>query len=842
VTAESSPPGPPLAGLRVVDLTDIRGALAGRMLADLGADVIKVEPPGGDPDRLRGPFAGGVAAPDRSLPFLFRHANKRGAPIDLDTTAGQQRVHDLCAEADVLVENLGRDAAERRGLGPAAVRARHPHLVHVALADFGQSGPRAAWRLEPLAAFAASGALYASGFPDRAPCWLPGYLAHDCAAVAGVTGALAALLEQTRSGLGQTVEVSVQEAALAGLEPWGIPVADYARVYAILPTHYPRDADGPAPVLATADGYVRVLALTPRQWRALVALFVGRESAAKRGDADTGRALLPGRGTWAAIGAGLSTLLDEALRVSGHGLGAVARLPLHGVVLPVVHGALAALRLVAREALATRPRARVVAQARGLALPMAPLNTPDDFTTEEQTRARGYFLETGFAHVGKAPFAPFPCRLSRTPAVLRRGAPEPDGSARFAPRSRPGPDAGPTGQPSLAGTRVVSLGVGAVVPGLCRTLAELGAEVIKIECRTAPDFLRRLTPDPTHPDSSWTFNDENRGHRSVCLDLGTARGRDLALALCARADVVAENRRGGVVAGWGLDYESVRRLRSDVVYVSSQGYGRGGPLGDAPAFGPVIAAFAGATFLWNHPDAPYPGGSSLEHPDHVAGKLLAVAVLAALDHRRRTGEGQQIEMAQSEAAAYLLGEFYLEGPCTGQPPHARGNAVEYACPHGVYPTCGDDRWCAIAVVGEDAWQRFRRVVCWEAERRFDSLAGRLDARAELDARVAAWTRVRTAEAAADVLQAAGVSAMAVQAPYELRDDPHLAARAALVTLDDPGIGGVRHVANPIRMGRTPTVVAGPAPRLGADTRAVLTGVLGLSRDDVAALVRDGVCG
>ena len=225
---------PPLAHLRVVDLTDLRGALAGRILADLGADIVKVEPPGGDPGRWRPPFAGGVVAADRSLPFLFRNANKRGAVIDLADAAGRARFEALCACADILIENLDpRDVQ---------VRERHPHLVHVTIADLGRVGPRAGWRLEPLPAFAASGALHASGLPDRAPCWLPGYLAHDCAAIVAVGGALAAVLDRSRTGLGQSVEVAVQEAALAALDPWAVPLADYARVYPVLPPVFPATA------------------------------------------------------------------------------------------------------------------------------------------------------------------------------------------------------------------------------------------------------------------------------------------------------------------------------------------------------------------------------------------------------------------------------------------------------------------------------------------------------------------------------------------------------------------------------------------------------------------------
>src|SRR5438876_999243 len=566
----------PLAHLRVVDLTDLRGALAGRLLADLGADVVKVEPPRGDPGRLVPPFAGGVAAPDRSLPFLYRNANKRGAVLDLHDAGGWHRFCELCERADVLIENLGPEGERRHGLTPAEVQERHPHLVHVALADFGLTGPRAGWRLEALPAFAASGALQASGFPDRPPCWLPGHVAHDCAAAFAAVGALAAILDRTRDGSGQTVEVSVQEAALNGLNPWSIPLAAYAR---------------------------------------------------------------------------------------------------------------------------------------------------------------GYFRATRFPHLADGPFAPAPFNFSRTPIALSRSAPDPGADDRqdFSARGAAVPNGGTSGPP-LAGMRVVNLGVGAVVPEVCWLLGELGAEVVKIESRANVDFLRRVTIEPDTPNRAWTFNDENRGQESVCLDLATVRGRELALRLCAAADVVAENNRGGVVGCWGLDYEDVRRLRPDVVYLCSQGYGRGGPLGEVPAFGPLNSAFAGANWLWNHPDAPYPAGSSLNHPDHIASKLAVVAVLAALEHRRRTGEGQRIEMAQTEAAAFLLGEFYLAGPCEAGAPRPQGNAVDWAVPHGVYPSAGDDRWVAIAAVGDAAWEALVRCLGWTPEPRLVTLDGRRAAREEIESR------------------------------------------------------------------------------------------------------------
>ncbi|HLK11031.1 MAG TPA: CoA transferase [Candidatus Binatia bacterium] len=825
----------PLAHLRVVDLTDLRGALAGRMLADLGADVVKVEPPGGDPGRAVPPFAGDVPGPDRSLPFLYRNLGKRGAVIDLGTADGRRRFGALCGDADVLIENVG---AGEPWLAPAAVRARHPHLVHVAIADFGLSGSRAGWRLEPLPAFAATGALWASGFSDRPPCWLPGYQAHDAAAVIAVTGALAALLARARDGRGQTVEVAVQEAGMASLDPWGIVLRDYAARYPALPPIYPRDADGPAPVVAVADGWVRLLAVTPRQLRALVALLTGGDLEAVRPEPAL---RLFGRSTWSLLSTGFAAAAEESLRAANLVMGAVSQLPGHPTLLPVVHAAFAAFRTLAGQALARSRRDEVVARGLRLGLPIAPVHRPEEFVAAEQTRVRAFFRRTGFPHLGDAPVAIFPANLSVTPAVLARPAPAlGEDSDGFAPRGPHGGDAREADRPVLAGTRVVNLGVGAVGPEACGMLAHLGAEVVKIESAASPDFLRRLTVEAASPDCSFMFNDENRGQRSVCLDLGTARGRELALRLCAGADVVVENRQAGMVERFGLDYEAVRRVRPDVVYASSQGYGAGGPLGTAPSFGPTNAAFAGLGWLWSDPEGPYPAGASLEHPDHLAGKLLALAVLAALEHRRRTGEGQRIELAQTEAAAYLLGEFYLEEPCTGHPVVQRGNAVPYACPHGVYSSRGDDRWVAIAVVGDDAWERFRAALGWDAEARLTTLSGRLAARAELDARIGAWTRERTAENAASLLQTARVSAFPVQGPDDHRADPHLLGRGALVRIEDPEVGSVLHVANPLRFSDMPVAPARPAPRLGADTEAVLVEVLGLEPAEVRRLVAEGV--
>jgi len=277
-------------------------------------------------------------------------------------------------------------------------------------------------------------------------------------------------------------------------------------------------------------------------------------------------------------------------------LGASRIVPAPGLTMSVVRALLGVTRALAGRALSSRGHDEVLAAALRLGLPMSPVNTPEEFVAAEQTKARDYFRKTGFPHLGDAPMAAAPWRLSVTPAALRRPAPEPgedDGSDFVAPRSASGDPAEAVSEPVLAGMRVINLGVGAVGPELCWVLGDLGAEVIKIESGAYLDFMRRFTPELGNPNTSFPFNDDSRGQQSVCLDLRTARAREIALRLCASADVVVENHRGGVVQAWGLDYPDVRRVHPPVIYVASQGYGRGGPLGQAPAFGPLATAFAG---------------------------------------------------------------------------------------------------------------------------------------------------------------------------------------------------------------------------------------------------------
>lgn len=518
----------PLGWWRVVDLTDLRGAMCGRILADLGASVTVVRTPAH------------AVAPALALADRYRNAGKSAVVVGPGSSAGRRRLDELLRRADVLIENMAGGERAAAGLLPAQVADRYPQLVHVAMADFGLDGPRAGWRLDPLTAQAAGGTLFASGFADRPPCWFPGFLGPDCASVYGFVGAVIAMMDRARHGRGQLVEVSVQEATLAGTNPWSVAMKDYLRINPFLPAEGRRNADGYYWVLPAKDGWVRTVIGNDKQWRGFVRLLREPE-----------------------------VLLEPEWSD-----------PLHRRMNGDV------IRLVAGDLLTDRTRVELFEEALQVGATLGVIHAPSEYMTHPQTRARGVFAEGSAPGLEGAPVIRPPLRFSATGEGLR---PQPA-------TAEPG-----EGLP-LAGVTVVEFGMAAVGPEVSLVLSELGAEVVKIESRAHLDVLRVSGFDRIN--CGFAFNAECRGRRSVVLNLDTAEGRRLAAALCARADVVVENYRGGVLDGLGLGYEAVRVTNPAVVYASSQGYGRGGPLAGMPAYGPLNLGFVGLHHLWNHPDAP----------------------------------------------------------------------------------------------------------------------------------------------------------------------------------------------------------------------------------------------
>jgi benzylsuccinate CoA-transferase BbsF subunit len=390
----------------------------------------------------------------------------------------------------------------------------------------------------------------------------------------------------------------------------------------------------------------------------------------------------------------------------------------------------------------------------------------------------------------------------------------------------------------LDGVRVLDLTWVVAGPVTTRILADLGAEVVKVERRDATHFGDR------RGGLSGTLM---RGKKSIVLDLNHPRGVELARRLAARSDVVVDNFSARVMPNLGLDYDALRALRPDIICVRMTGFGLTGPQRDYVSYGPTLQALAGYTLLMAEPDGP-PAGFGYSYSDLASGNLGALAVLAALWHRRRTGRGQLVDLAQLEAVASLVGPILLARALDDGFSRPTGNASEEApaAPHGVYPAAGEDRWVAITVFGDEDWTRFRLALgdpAWTREDRFATHEGRVRHAGDLDRLVAAWTRERSAEEAMCRLQEAGVAAGRVADAADLcAHDPQLAARGHFVDVATPEGRTVRIDGPPFVLSETPARVSGPGPLLGEHTEEILGGLLGCAPDEIAALRAAGVIG
>jgi crotonobetainyl-CoA:carnitine CoA-transferase CaiB-like acyl-CoA transferase len=813
MTDESRPGARLLAGYRILDLADEAGAYCTLTLANLGAEVIKVEPPAGCSSRRLPPFSRDEPGPESSLFHLYYHAGKRSVTLDLDTPGGQAHCRRLAATADALVETAPPGLMARRGLDYASLSAINPGLVYTSLTGFGQTGPRRDWLCPEPVLLAMGGVLYQCGEPGEEPCAPPGHFAYGVASSFATLGTLVALFARGASGRGQHVDVAAQE-CVALITDSSIP--KYART-GVVPGREGA-AYGfitPGGLYPCQDGYVRIVSAQLRHWRAML--------------------------RWMGDPAPFADPAWEARDLRNRER---ARLD---------------------DAIATFTRrftrAELFEQGQDAGVPVTPVNTPAEFVESAFVAERGYFHPLTHPLVGtyRAPGAGFHLDGAPVPAAgpapllgqhnaaiygeLDLPADDP-GLPADAPR-RPAAILGtqePVGagftRGPLTGVRVLEFGTGYVGPVIGMRLGDFGADVVKIETGRAIDFMRGPAPRGTDLSPSWY--DVNRNKRGVTIDAATPAGKALVLRLVERADVVVENFGAGVLRRLRLDYEALRAVRPDLVMLSSQGLGA--TARRSLTLGQNLPPLIGLTYLWNHPGAAEPVGTHLFHPDYFGGVQGACLVLAMLDHRRRTGAGHYVDVSQAELAASLMGQYYLDWTVNGRVTEPQGNHAYPGAPVDCYRCAGEDAWCVIVVRTEAEWAAFCRAIgdpAWARDPHFADLAARVRHRAALDAHVTAWTRERTPHAAMETLQAAGVPAGAVQTAADLLVDPQLAAHEFIVTLDalppEPiPAGGI-----PVRLSDTPGAVHRPPPLFGEHTAEVLHDWLGLTPDDVARLAADG---
>lgn len=390
--------------------------------------------------------------------------------------------------------------------------------------------------------------------------------------------------------------------------------------------------------------------------------------------------------------------------------------------------------------------------------------------------------------------------------------------------------------------------------GATKWLASFGAEVIRIEDPVRQgrwDILRGIPPfvdERRGINLGGAFNNHNTEKFGITLNLRTARAKELLTELVRVSDVVTENFAKGVLESWGFGYQALKAIKPDIIYVSNCGFGHAGPYSDYKTWGPIVQAVSGLTFTNGLPDQE-PAGWGYSFMDHTGAYYMAIAILLALVHRQRTGEGQWVDLACTDSALTLHGPALLDWTVNQRPmrrpgqPHSNRSAWPPMAPHGIYPSAGDDDWVAIACRDDADWQALAAVVnaAWCAQPRFADLGGRLAAQDDLDEGLGAWTRARTKSAVEETLQNAGVPVAAVRKPEERIDlDPSTEAFGLWPTVHHTEMGDVRVDGQPVHFSRTDWRMRRGAPCLGAHNEEILTRVLGLSTDEVAALAAEGV--
>ena len=395
----------------------------------------------------------------------------------------------------------------------------------------------------------------------------------------------------------------------------------------------------------------------------------------------------------------------------------------------------------------------------------------------------------------------------------------------------------------LQGVRVVDLSMGWAGPLAARHLADMGADVIKVEGCVRFDWWRGWEAtqqwiDDGGAEKNPAFNTVNRNKRDITLDLATPLGSDLLKRLVAISDVVVENYSAGVLPKLGLSYDVLRAANPALVMISMPAFGIDGPWQGYRAYGSTVEQASGLPHLSGTPDAP-PTMVHVALGDSVGGLNGAAALLTALRHKRRTGQGQYLDLSQSQCLFPLGVEGILTQAVTGEAPPRLGNRSQRFAPHGVYPCAGEDEWIVIQVRNEQQWQALAELSDING---FGNAADRLARADELDHVLAAFTADHVAELLTAELQAAGVPAGHTASGLELSADPHLSARGFWKLMERDYVGEIPHPAPPYRVGEAPFDIDSPAPTLGQHNREVLRELLDLSDAEVDDLERQGIIG
>ena len=793
-----------LAGIHLVDLAGtVATAYCGKLFRDLGATVTNLEPPGqGHPIRRLHPFHPRASGPEASALATWLSLGKRSVAAGPEDPEARGLLHgaDLLLDAD-----------------PTGERQLLDGQVRLSISWFGASGPYAGRAATDPVISTHTAAARAIGPAEGPPILATGHTPQVVAGTLAYVGAVGHLLARDTGRLDVPfhLDVSIFEAAMCITEP-GPPgtlatgeIRPRIGINRFWPTY-------PVGIYPCRDGWLGVSTVTPSQWRSLCALLgldeLGTEpryqvSINRLEDADR---------------------IDAALR---------PRL----------------LERTAREWVDAGQAARV---------PLALAPTPAELFDLEQFRDRGAWVEARHPDQGNflAPGTPF--RLHRTPATPGGSAPRlgqhgtRSERSTFHPPSKRERSLGASPQarrPTLLGDiRIVDLTMGWAGPLATRQLADMGAEVIKVESCQYFDWWRgwESTPESIAQklyEQSTAFNTTGRNKLGITLDLTSRRGVDLLLRLVAKADAVIENYTASVLPKLGLDYERLRHVNPELVMVSMPPFGKSGPWMNHRAYGSTVEQASGLPHLNGRAGDP-PTMQHVALGDPIAGINGAAALLTALHHRRRTGEGQYVDLSHVQSMFPLAAHGLIEQAVRGAPPERAGGRHPLFAPWGVYPCIGAEPWITVTVETEDQWRGLCDVLGMDAEEHgFAGAAGRKQREDELDEALAARTALHDGLALERRLASAGVPAAVLRNTLDVLYDPHLEARGYWQWRERAWVGDQPNPSAPFRPvaedGESrPYAVEWPAPTLGQHNREVLSRLLGLSEDELKVLERDKVIG
>ena len=815
-----------LDGVRVVDLSEeLAGPFAAKLLGDLGADVIKLEPPQGDRARRRGPFADDSEDPETSAPFLYANTSKRSVvidPADPDDLALRTRLID---QADILFASDPEPIMAAGGLGYDGLSTRNPGLIYVSVTGFGSSGPYADWGWNHLTMCALGGFAHLCGREHRQPLQLGGSISETLAGSYAATAALVALRGRHQSGHGDLVDVSALEAAL-NMALLVVQRYQYSGDVGV------RRADvGPSPsfILPTADGYVGANTLTQAQWE-MMCQFFGRPELIEEPDFADG---------WSRM-ANSAKLAQELAQLTGG-----------------------------------RDAEDVFHDAQTWRIPFGLIPTLEEVLELPPHRERGYLLEVDHPAAGRLrmpgvpwmfgeerPLGSRPPLLGEHTESVRAGgwsqrAEEEGVDSRAGgndERGR-GNDEGENGNGAarrpLEGVRVIDLSMFMSGPMTTLVFGDGGADVIKVESVQRIDGWRAGGADD---DYFWElapqFNWVNRNKHGVTLNLTDQRGSDIIRHLVADADVIVENYTPRVMGNFGLAWEQLREINPDLIMLSMPGFGLTGSWSHYTAFANTTEQMSGLPHLTGYPDD-QPIFSGTTGGDPLAGVMGAIALLSALERRDRLiAQGQpggcHIDLSQTETATAFLGDAITAYAISGHDPGRVANYHPRLAPHNTY-LCADDRWIAVACESDAQFASLAALMGrpqWAGDDGvYADFARRDAAREEIDTAIADWTSSRHAEGLVRELQSFGIAAALVATGKDLLEDPHLLARGFFITQEHTYAGVKRYPLQPYRF----TNWAGPetdrpSPTLGRDTREVLARLTSLTPAEIDQLEADDVTG